>query len=315
MHVYRWDLDKTYLETDFDSFRGLVRSATEPASEKVAVPGAPALLRGLSGLPETRIFFLSGSPTQMREVLEEKLRLDGVRFESLTLKDNLGNLRRGRISAIRGQLGYKLPHLLQARVGMARQSRECLFGDDAEVDALVYTLYAEAVSGRLRSDELVRVMRMGGAYGDRVDAAVGALASIPTSDCVDRIFIRLARRHPSTRFAPLGSRVVPVHSWWQAALVLVEDGRLPEDAAAEVLADCMRAGALDAFAVAGLTQDIVRRRGCSVSTVERIPMDSGLQQAVLGVLRRVPDPGPAQPPQGPAEDLDLGDLVRDWSQG
>ena len=81
MHVYRWDLDKTYLETDFDSLRGLVRSATEPASAKRAVPGAAALLRAISGQPGSRVFILSGSPVQMRRTLEEKLALDGVTFE------------------------------------------------------------------------------------------------------------------------------------------------------------------------------------------------------------------------------------------
>ena len=46
-HVYRWDLDKTYLKTDFDTLRDLVRSAFERAEAKRAVPGAAALLREL----------------------------------------------------------------------------------------------------------------------------------------------------------------------------------------------------------------------------------------------------------------------------
>ena len=81
MHVFRWDLDKTYLDTDFGSIRGLVRSATESAQAKQAVPGAAALVRALGERSEVRIAILSGSPTQLREVLEEKLKLDGVRFE------------------------------------------------------------------------------------------------------------------------------------------------------------------------------------------------------------------------------------------
>ena len=87
MHVYRWDLDKTYLETDFHSVRGLIRSALEPAEAKRNVPGSAALLRALSSRPGSRVIFLSGSPTQLREVLERKLELDGVRFDELHLKD------------------------------------------------------------------------------------------------------------------------------------------------------------------------------------------------------------------------------------
>ena len=120
MHVYRWDLDKTYLETDFESLRGLVRSATEPAHRKVAVPGAAALMRALGAEPRNRITILSGSPTQMRDVLARKLRLDGVRYDELVLKDSLGHFRRGQFRAIKGQFGYKLPVLLQQRAGLGR---------------------------------------------------------------------------------------------------------------------------------------------------------------------------------------------------
>ena len=48
MRVYRWDLDKTYLDTDFESVRGLFRSAVESARNKRAIPGATALLRELA---------------------------------------------------------------------------------------------------------------------------------------------------------------------------------------------------------------------------------------------------------------------------
>ncbi|MBO83795.1 MAG: hypothetical protein CL927_00425, partial [Deltaproteobacteria bacterium] len=226
MRIYRWDLDKTYLLTDFDSIAGLVRSATEPASAKQSVPGAPPLLRALSVASDSRIFFVSGSPTQMREVLEEKLRIDGVQFERLTLKDNLSNLRRGRVRAIRGQFGYKLPQLLRDRRGEVPGSRETLFGDDAEVDVFVYCAYADAVSGRMSSAELAQVMRSAGAYPDDINRALEALKQIPTAVLDERIFIRLERRRPVKQFAPLGMRVFPIHSWWQAAVVLVGDGDL-----------------------------------------------------------------------------------------
>jgi hypothetical protein len=64
-HVFRWDLDKTYLRTEFDSVGDLVKSAIENAADKQAFPGAPALLRALHQ-DEHRICIVSGSPTQMR---------------------------------------------------------------------------------------------------------------------------------------------------------------------------------------------------------------------------------------------------------
>src|SRR5438477_342957 len=116
-HVYRWDLDKTYLHTEFDRVRDLVKSAFEGAEAKRAVPGAAALLRELK-------------------------RGDGAR-----------------------------------------------------------TL----------------------AIADSVRPSTGA-------DVVGRIFIRLDRHSPTARFDRYGSRLVPVHNYFQAALVLLEDGLLDADA-------------------------------------------------------------------------------------
>ena len=115
-HIYRWDLDKTYLQTEFDTFRQLVRTALQKAHEKRAVPGAAALIRELRSNGDTQLCIISGSPTQMRAVLAEKLKLDGVDFDELVLKDNVRNLLRGRFKALRGQVGYKLPALLESRV-------------------------------------------------------------------------------------------------------------------------------------------------------------------------------------------------------
>jgi hypothetical protein len=300
VHIYRWDLDKTYLQTDFDSFRGLVRTAMEPASAKVAVPGAAALLRALSRDERSRVYIVSGSPTQMRGVLEEKLRLDGVRFESLTLKDNLDNLRKGRFRAIKGQFGYKLPELLKGREGMGKAVRETLFGDDAEVDALVYSVYADAVSGRLSATELERIMVAAGAYPDRIDLALRSLGRIATADAVERIFIRLERKVPSGRFDTLGRRLVPVHSWWQAGLCMAQDGRLAMGQLGEVMAAVLREERLDAWAMAALSQDIVRRGHVSADFLQQIegPVDvvTACQAAVAGLEVLSATDGPVQVP-------------------
>ena len=44
-HIARWDLDKTYLRTDFDTLRDLVRTALERPDEKRTNPGASTLMR------------------------------------------------------------------------------------------------------------------------------------------------------------------------------------------------------------------------------------------------------------------------------
>src|SRR5262245_5367322 len=79
-HTFRWDLDKTYLRTEFDSIVDLAKNAIETAADKQAYPGATALLRALRQ-EGNRICIVSGSPTQMRQVLAAKLALDGVYYD------------------------------------------------------------------------------------------------------------------------------------------------------------------------------------------------------------------------------------------
>lgn len=314
MHIYRWDLDKTYLETDFESLRGLVRSAMEKADAKKAVPGATPLMRALGERDDSRIFILSGSPTQLREVLEEKLRIDGIRHEGLVLKDSLGHLRRMRVRAIREQFGYKLPVLLTGRAGLGAACRETLFGDDAEVDALVYSLFADAVSGRLEPAMLSRIMESAGAYPEGIDAALEALQRVSQADAVDRIFIRLEKRRPPATFAPLGTRVVPIYSWWQAALVLYGAGHLTGAALLAVLDDVATGRGRGAWEMSALAQDIVRRGHAPRGVLDDLDVDHPLLEPCREALAHLADQPP--PPLGPPADLpDYVSLVKTWKQG
>ena len=52
LQIYRWDLDKTYLKTEFETVRGLIRTALQKPEEKLNVPGAVSLLRELKVLAD-----------------------------------------------------------------------------------------------------------------------------------------------------------------------------------------------------------------------------------------------------------------------
>ena len=260
MHHFVWDLDKTYLQTEIRSVRGMVRAALEPAAEKRNVPGSATLLRGLQRHdPTSMTTVVSGSPTQMRGVLAQKLALDGVRVDRMVLKDSLQALRRGRLRTIWSQIGYKLPALLEIRATGEAGDAETLFGDDTEVDGVVYTVYADAISGRISAEQLGDVLTRGGAYEDDVSRSIELLARCPRADCVEDIFIRLDGGGPLRRFDKLGPRVTPVFSWLQAAMILSRRGRLENDALDSIVREVMGAGDLDANAVAGLFQDAARR--------------------------------------------------------
>ncbi len=226
-HIFRWDLDKTYLRTDFDSLRGLVRAALEKPSEKRAVPGAPALIRALreAGGGAHRIAIISGSPEQMRAVLEAKLQLDGVVFDEFVLKPNLQNILRARFRALRAQVPYKLPALLGSRVAVPAPA-ETLFGDDAESDALIYCLYADIVAGRVARAQLLDVLRAAEAYEDEIERILTLRDEVAKAEVVGRVIIHLDKRSPTARFDQFGPRLCPVYNYFQAALVLYSDGQL-----------------------------------------------------------------------------------------
>src|SRR4051812_14322386 len=263
--IARWDLDKTYLRTEFDTLRDLMRTAFEKAKEKRTVPGAATLLREIAATGAS-IHILSGSPEQLRARLEEKLRLDGARWDTFTLKPNLKNLLRLRFRAVKDQLGYKLPALLAARVKLGSQRdaageplREVLIGDDAESDALVYSLYADVIAGAVSDAELEAIMIRAQAYKDAVADALRYARLVEKTDAVDRILIHLDRQSPPSDFAPYGRRVVPFYNYLQAAFVLGEDGRLPPAAVVRVAIDLAIDHRFDGEALGRSYLDLNRR--------------------------------------------------------
>jgi hypothetical protein len=248
-HISRWDLDKTYLRTEFDTVRDLVRTALERADEKRTNPGAATLLRELS-LAGVSIHILSGSPEQMRRRLEE------------TLKPNLKNMLRLRFRALRDQLGYKLPALLSTRTGAGETLsgvRESLFGDDAEADAFVYSLYADIMSGRVGPEAVQQICERGRVYEDVIEAAVLCVRMIKPEPVVEHIFIHLEQQTAPRDFHVFGTRVVPFYNYLQAAFVLHEDGRLPPASLLRVAAEMVTLHRFDGDALARSYADVAKR--------------------------------------------------------
>ncbi|MDB4997469.1 MAG: hypothetical protein JWM74_4901 [Myxococcaceae bacterium] len=275
-HIARWDLDKTYLRTEFDTLRDLVKTAFERADEKRTNPGAATLLREMvrSGIS---VHILSGSPEQMRRRLEDKLRLDGIIWDSFTLKPNLQNVLRLRFRAVKDQLGYKLPALLQARL-RARPAtdsellRETLFGDDAEADAFVYSLYADVVSGHVSPEALVEICERGRVYPDVTATILDCARHVDPSEAVERILIHLERQTPPDDFRIYGARAVPFYNYLQAAFVVHEDGRLPPDALLRVGVELVVQHRFDGDGLARSYLDLARRghlRGTRIDDIAK----------------------------------------------
>lgn len=258
--VYRWDLDKTYLRTEFDTVADLVRTAIEPPSRKRTVPGAAALLRELRRTRPRGIHILSGSPEQMRSRLEAKLRLDGVVWDRFTLKPTLENVLRGRFGFVREQLGYKLRALLESRANGLVGEDEILFGDDAEADGYIYSLYADLLAGRVDVSTLLEVLGRANVHADDVEQVVRLAGSVPRADAVRKIFIHLERVSASTSFDAFGHRVCAFFNYFQPALVLVDAGVLGVDSAMRVATELVVEHGFDADALLASHADLVSRK-------------------------------------------------------
>ncbi len=271
---FRWDLDKTYLETEFDTFGNLIRTALQRADQKRAIAGAPALMREIRAAGAHRVCIISGSPRQMRRVLEQKLKLDGVEWDEFELKPNLSNLIRGRFRALRNQVGYKLPLLLDGRSRVPADCLEILFGDDAEADAYIYSLFGDVLAGRVGATALTAILEAADVYPDQRKATLSLAEKAARGDVVQRIFIHLERRSPPARFTPYGRRLVPIYNYFQAALVLFADGVLPPMSVLKVAAEMVGSNGYSLASLGNSLQDLLRRGYAEVGVL------TGLADAV-----------------------------------
>jgi hypothetical protein len=115
------DIDKTYIETRFESAVGMIKIAFEDADSKIAVNGAPlallaarwgAAFEGEDILGPRPLHFLSASPPQLRRVIRDKLAKDGMDWTSDTFKNQAYNLKMGRLKLLKQHVAYKTATIL-----------------------------------------------------------------------------------------------------------------------------------------------------------------------------------------------------------
>ena len=263
-HIFRWDLDKTYLKTEFDTLGDIVRIARMSAEERQNIPGSAAMIRAIrDGTDETQrhlIYFISGSPEQLRPVIERKFALDGFIPDGFVLKPTVTNILRGRFRAVRGHVGYKLAELLHMRTEAPVGTAETLFGDDAESDAFVYSLYADLIAGRVPRGQLRTILKSSGAYPSQIRAIEDHYEGVVREDPVQRIVIHLDNRTPPAAFSAFFPRLVPIYNHLQTAIVLYLDETLPAQSIATVALELLSSYGFDRERLTHLAEDILRRR-------------------------------------------------------
>ena len=164
--VVRSDIDWTYLETDFQSSSGLLKTLRSNAKSKRNLPAMPIVYQGLRngvGFDNRPLQFLSGSPRFFKRVLESKMHLDGIEQDGMVLKPikdiMYRNIKRANLirlpKALKQQIGYKLHALLVLRSFLPPSAHEVLLGDDTEADVVVYNLYHRFLANQLTTNSLV----------------------------------------------------------------------------------------------------------------------------------------------------------------
>jgi hypothetical protein len=232
--VFIWDIDKTYLSTNFSSLQGLSRIPLEFAVDKQAIAGMPEVLRGIRRGPGpgygcVPLYFVTASPPQLRGVLEHKMILDGVEFDGITFKDWWKLMKGGRPKRFLDQVGFKVCALLEGRQRRPLAT-EYLFGDDAESDADAFSLYASLVNHELSSRDAGDRMAETGMREDNRRCAFALLDRLPKKrGTVKRVFIHLEKRTPPEHFERFGPLVSPVRGGFQLSLALFALGLVDLD--------------------------------------------------------------------------------------
>jgi hypothetical protein len=236
----RWDLDKTYLRSEFETLRQLWRTAWERGEDKIEVPGVPEVFKALKASAERAgrplaVHFISASPPQIGKAIRDKLALDGVPYDGIVFKDQLRHIRRGKFRNLREHVGFKLRELMRGRLAIDAAPDEMLFGDDWESDPLTYSAYADVVAGLMRGRELEAFLVRIGVDRSAVPELVALAEQIqPAPQSVRRIFINLARRTPPAKLQAFGPRLVPTFNYFQSAVVLAADGVLDRTGVTDV---------------------------------------------------------------------------------
>jgi hypothetical protein len=234
--LYIWDVDKTYLNTNFESLKGLMKILFEFSIDKRSIPGVKNLLLELRkgagpDIEISPIYFISASPVYLKKVLEGKFLLDGVQHDGIFLKDyfelrsQVGKLR------FKNNFAYKLVSLLNHRLDLPPSSKEILFGDDFESDAEVYSMYADILSSKIDEENLMIRLSAQRLHSREIDRILSLFEKVEkkNEEVVRRIFIHLISPSDLNRFRIFGDRLVPTRNYMQTAAVLYEMGAISKN--------------------------------------------------------------------------------------
>lgn len=311
--IYVWDLDKTYLDTRFETLSGLWQTVMEKAFQKRNVPGTAALGRALRKFREEleekpfSIYFITASPPQLERKIREKLLFDGIEPFGIYFKDNLKNLHPRRWWRLTHQVGFKIQALLLLRLRFRSEIRFVMWGDDSESDAIIYALFSDICARRIEGDELREALRSLSVLGEQTESILELQQQMPHNDPVEKIYINLAEDTDADYYLKFGRRVLPIYNSFQSAVDLFQDRRLSGELVVRVAQDLVTNFGYTREELERYLDDLVRRQRVGEETLsELVPI---LQKH--GLIHRKWEP--SIPPQAISERVGEGVVALEGS--
>ncbi len=223
------DIDKTYLNTDFESLKGLMWIPLEVAVDKVTIDRMnlvyQALRHGRGDQPVlTPFVFVTASPPFLFSPLSDKMLRDGVEYDVIAMKDQPALFKRFEFDQLRSQVTFKLFALFEIlRLMDGKRHSLILFGDDTESDLQIYLLFKKIVEEKPRMFRVADLLLENGVslkYMEKLLKLIREFYTMNVSIKVDYIFIYLSKGEflPGGVYPP----VVEYTSSSQVAIFLFE---------------------------------------------------------------------------------------------
>lgn len=245
------DIDKTYLESHYETLRGMARIMLENAMDKITVAGARELLRALKfqDHPLTcqagvtvPLHFVSSSPPQLRGVLEHKIGMDQLSCASNSFKDQIYNLKKAKFSFLKQQVTYKVAAILALASTCTNLKQLILIGDNAESDPYIYTLVKYILTARIsRADSIacLGVMGISADMASELFARLECFESKVAQPPQVLITIRLAHPAKPQRSLPLVQDIFWFEHYLHLAMMLSELGYIHPPGLCQFLTESM----------------------------------------------------------------------------
>jgi len=272
---YLWDLDKTYLDTKFETVKGLFRTIFEKGFEKKNIPGTSELVSSIKKFNSKKsesfpLFFITASPPQLEAKIKEKLILDRIKPAGIFCKDNIQNLHPKKLWRLKKQIGFKLHALMLLRTKLSENVQQFLWGDDSEADAIIYSLYSDICARRRSRLEFTKLLAEFHVTDVQIKKIMDVQNQVPDQDPVGRYYINLEEDTDADYYVKFGRRCLPTYNSFQSALDLYQLGHLASEHIIDVGTSMLRNYNFTTDELEKCIEDLVRRKIIGIETINTI---------------------------------------------